>query len=202
MKAQNKELPDTEKASVCERMMKMTENELIQGLRNHDESAIEEIMERFTHYEAEKIYNVSRGNLSAADIEETAADVFLVLWNHSDKVREGSLRGYLASIAKSRAKDKMRSTSRHGEVLDIDDVVLADEYSISDNLDNQTLQKDLTDAMNSFGEPDREILLRYYYYYQTAPKIAEVMSMKLEAVKSKIKRGRTKLKAFLTERGY
>ncbi len=180
----------------------MTENELIQGLQNRDESAIEEIMERFTPYVSTIIYNVSRGNLSTADIEETAADVFIVLWNHSDKVREGSLRGYLASIAKSRAKDKMRTTARHGEVLDIEDVVLADEYSISDNIDRQTLQKDLREAMDIFGEPDREILMRYYYYYQTAPKIAEVMSLKLEAVKSKIKRGRTKLRAFLTERGY
>ena len=45
-------------------------------------------------------------------------------------------------------------------------------------------------------------MIRYYYYYQTAPKIAELLDMKLEAVKSKIKRARTKLKSFLKERGY
>ena len=180
----------------------MTEQELIQGLKKRDESAIEEIMECFTPYVSTIIYNVSRGSLSTADIEETAADVFFVLWNHSDKVQEGSLKGYIASIAKARAKDKIRSTVRHGEVVDIEDVVLADEYTISDNMDRQVLQKDLKDAISQFKEPDKEIIIRYYYYYQTAPKIAEVMELKLEAVKSKIKRARTKLKAFLTERGY
>ena len=64
------------------------------------------------------------------------------------------------------------------------------------------MQNDLKDALSQFGQPDKEIIIRYYYYYQTAPKIADIMSMKLEAVKSRIKRGRAKLKAFLTERGY
>ena len=73
---------------------------------------------------------------------------------------------------------------------------------IEDNIDRQVLHNDLCEALNQFGEPDKEILVRYYYYYQTANKIAEVMGLKLEAVKSKIKRARTKLKAFLTERGY
>ncbi len=180
----------------------MTEKEMVEGLKKHDESAIEEIMECFTPYVSTIIYNVSRGSMSTADIEETAADVFFVLWNHSDQVREGCLKGYIASIAKSRAKDKLRKTNRHGEILDIDDIVLADEYTLSENIDRQVLQNDLKDALSQFGQPDKEIIIRYYYYYQTAPKIADIMSMKLEAVKSRIKRGRAKLKAFLTERGY
>lgn len=180
----------------------MTEHELIQGLKNREESAIEEIMECFTPYVSTIIYNTSRGSLSTADIEEVAADVFFVLWNNSDKVREGSLKGYIGCIAKSRAKDKLRKVSRGGEVVDIDDVVLADEYTLSDNMDRQVLQKDLDDALSQFGEPDREIIVRYYYYYQTAPKIAQILDLKLEAVKSKIKRARAKLKEFLRERGY
>ena len=180
----------------------MTENELIKKLKKHDESAIEEIMERYTPYVSTIIYNMSRGSLSTSDIEETAADVFFVLWNHSDKVKEGSLKGYIASIAKSRALDKVRTAASSQKIVDIEDVVMADEYSLNDNIDSQVLQKDLEDALGQFGEPDREIIVRYYYYYQTAPKIAETLDLKLEAVKSKIKRARAKLKAFLTERGY
>ena len=54
----------------------MTEKEMVEGLKKHDESAIEEIMECFTPYVSTIIYNVSRGSMSTADIEETAADVF------------------------------------------------------------------------------------------------------------------------------
>lgn len=181
--------------------MKLEEKKVVDKLKKKDETALEEIMERYTPLVSAIIYNVSRGSLSSSDIEETAADVFFTLWNNAEKVQAESLKGYISSIAKSKAKDKLRSV-KSPEIIDIDDVVMADEYSISDNMDNQVLHNDLTEALNQFGEPEKEILVRYYYYYQTAPKIAEVMNLKLEAVKSKIKRARVKLKAFLKERGY
>lgn len=180
----------------------MNDNELLQGLKKHDESAIEEIMERYTPYVSTIIYNMSKGKLSTPDIEETAADVFFTIWSASDKIAEGSLKGFIAAVAKNKAKEKIRQIKPKDNIMDIDDVVLADEYSLSDSIDNKVLQQDLTDALDQFGEPDKEIVIRYYYYYQTAPKIAEILDMKLEAVKSKIKRARTKLKSFLKERGY
>lgn len=180
----------------------MTDNELIRRLKKHDESAIEEIMQRYTPYVSTIIYNLSRGNLSTADIEETAADVFFVLWKDPDKIEEDSLKGFIAGVAKNKAKEKLRQTKPKDNIVDIEDFVLADEYSLSDTIDNQVLQQDLSDALDQFGQPDREIIIRYYYYYQTAPKIAELMNLKLEAVKSKIKRARAKLKVFLQGRGY
>lgn len=179
----------------------MNENQLIKKLRKKDEAALEEIMNHYMPLVSAIIYNVSRGSLSKADIEETTADVFFTLWNNTDKVREGSLKGYISTIAKNKAKDRLRALGSQ-IVVDIDDVIVADEYTLSDNIDRQVLQKDLDDALNQFGQPDRDILVRYYYYYQTAPKIAEIMNLKTETVKSKIKRARLKLKAFLTERGY
>lgn len=180
----------------------MNDNELLQGLKKHDEPAIEEIMKRYTPYVSTIIYNLSRGTLSTPDIEETAADVFFTIWKNPEKIDEGSLKGFIAAVAKNKAKEKIRQIKPKHEVVDIEDVVMADEYSLSENMDNQVLQNDLKQALDQFGEPDREIVIRYYYYYQTAPKIAQMLDMKLEAVKSKIKRARTKLKAFLKERGY
>ena len=182
-------------------MNKMNENQIVDRLKKHDETALAEIMDKFTPLVSAIIYNVSRGSLTSSDIEETAADVFFTLWNNANKIQEGSLKGYLSAIAKTKALDKMR-TVKSPEIVDIDDVVLADEYMIEDNINQQALHKDLCDALNQFGEPDKEILVRYYYYYQTAQKIADIMNLKLEAVKSKIKRARVKLKTFLTERGY
>ena len=180
----------------------MTEIELIKGLKQHNESAIEEIMDKYSPYVTTVISNVSRGSLSTADIEEAAADVFFALWNNAENIREGYLCGYLAAIAKSKAHDKLRKTVQHGKLLDLEDVVLADEYSIQDNLDQQVMQKDIRDALDLFDEPDREIIIRYYYYYQTSPEISGLLGLNNETVKSKIKRARTKLKAFFTERGY
>ena len=180
----------------------MNEKEIIQRLKKRDESAIEEIMAHYTPYVSTIIYNVSKGSISAADIEEAAADTFFALWNNAEKIREGYLTGYLSAIAKSKAQSMLRRSRPKGEILDIDDVVMADEYSIEDNIDNSVLQKDIGEALDQFGQPDREIILRYYYYYQTAPEIAELVGLNKETVKSKIKRARERLKKFFTERGY
>ena len=67
-------------------------------------------------------------------------------------------------------------------------------------LENQQLQTELREALKQFEKQDREILIRYYYY-QTASRISEITGLSTEAVKSRIRRARTKLKAFLTERG-
>ena len=186
----------------CRKETIMDDNELLHRLKKHDESAIEEIMERYTPYVSTIIYNLSRGKMSTPDIEETAADVFFTIWSEPQKITEGSLKGFIAAVAKNKAKEKIRRLKPKDNIIDIDDVVLADEYSLSDSIENKVLQQDLKQALDQFGEPDREIIIRYYYYYQTAPKIAELLDLKLEAVKSKIKRARTKLKSFLKERGY
>lgn len=180
----------------------MTDNELIAELQKQNESALEEIMTRYTGYVSTIIYNLSRGSLPPSDIEEAAADVFIALWNNAEKIQTDSLKGFIAAVAKNKARETIRRIKPKGEIVDIDDVVMADEYTLPDSIDNKVLQKDISDALGQFGQPDREIILRYYYYYQTAPSIAERMGLKLEAVKSKIKRGRSKLKAFLQERGY
>ena len=50
--------------------------------------------------------------------------------------------------------------------------------------------------------PEREIIVRYYYYSQNTAKIAEVMNLNINTVKSKLRRARDKIKTKLIERGY
>lgn len=167
-----------------------------------DENALEDIIREYTPYVSTIIYNVSRGNISVSDMEEVTADVFITLWKNSEKVRAETLKGYIAAIAKSRAKDKLRSLSGKAAIVDIEDAELADEYSLSDGIDSKELSADIEGAVNTLGEPDREIVIRYYYYYQTTKKISELLEMNADTVKTKLRRARTKLRAALEERGY
>ena len=123
-------------------------------------------------------------------------DAKVVIISGHAPVRESS---FSVCCVQGLGVDRDLSGCRH---LDLEDVVLADEYSIQDNLDQQVMQKDIRDALDLFGEPDREIIIRYYYYYQTSSEISGLLGLNNETVKSKIKRARTKLKAFFTERGY
>jgi len=174
---------------------------IIDKLKQQDEAALEQIIQIYTPYVSTIIYNVSRSSLNTEDIEEICADVFITLWKNTDKIKADTFKGYLAAIAKSRAKDKLRS-QKNTNITDIEDVELADEYSLADNIDNGELSRTLRSCVEKLGEPDSEIVLRYYYYYQTSKTISEIMNMNSDTVKTKLRRAKAKLRAMLEERGY
>ena len=62
-------------------------------------------------------------------------------------------------------------------------------------------QRFVQEALNRLSEEEKEIFIRYYYFYQTTEEIGDAMEIRQNTVKSKLKRGRKKLKGFLMERG-
>ena len=105
----------------------MNDEQLVQRLKKHDEAALEEIMHKYNAYVSVIIYNMSRGGLSAADMEEAAADTFYSLWLNSGKVRAESLGGYIAAIAKTKTLDKLRAAGKN-DAVEIDEAIMTDEY--------------------------------------------------------------------------
>lgn len=181
-------------------MIKMNDEQLVKRLKKGDERALERIMQKYTALMSAIVYNISNGTLSASDIEEVVSDSFLVLWNNADKVQKEALKGYLCSIVKSRAKNKIRDL-KQPDVLHLDDVVVEDEFTLSKHTEDKELGGILYNAVNAMGEPDSEIVLRHYYYYQSSSKISEAMGINAETVKTKIRRAKVKLKKLLEERG-
>lgn len=57
-------------------------------------------------------------------------------------------------------------------------------------------------AVDALPSQDREIFLRHYYYAQTVQEIADLMGLDGATVKTKLRRGRMKLKQILTREGY
>ena len=49
------------------------------------------------------------------------------------------------------------------------------------------------------GEPDREIFLRHYYCFQNVADIALALDMNVNTVKTRLRRGRERLRAELME---
>ena len=94
----------------------MDSEKLSRKLKENDESALEEIIDRFTPLVSTIIYNLSNGNLSTSDIEEVTADTFISLWYNREKIQPDKLKGYICCIAKNKAKDKLKSLNRHKTV--------------------------------------------------------------------------------------
>ncbi len=177
-------------------MEKLAE-QLIQG----DVKAFETIVDRFTPLVSTIVYNLANGSLSVPDIEDLTSDTFITLWYNREKVQPDKLKGYICCIAKNKAKNKLKLVFRH-KIVNIDEVNYEDGLVVSEEIENKIVSEVLKEALDIIGEPDKEIIVRHYYYYQSSTEISEKMGMKSETVKSRIKRAREKLKTILAERGY
>ena len=179
----------------------MNDSKLAVRLKNKDQKAFEQVIEKYTPLVSTVIYNVSRGSLSKEDIEETVTDVFVTLWKNADHIIDDKLKGYICRIAKTRALNKLSAVSAH-QLLNIDDYDPEDDFSVSAEVESKQLADELREIISEMEMPDREIIVRYYYYSQNTAKIAEVLQLNINTVKSKLRRARDKIKSKLIERGY
>ena len=100
-------------------------------------------------------------------------------------------------MARNRAKSFLRSSH---QTLPMDEDVL----ELPDaSPENQALEKDvrrrLLAAVKSMPPVDKEIFLRYYYEYQTMEQISASMDIPVGTIKSRLSRGRRRLKQVIME---
>lgn len=176
--------------------MELTESKALRLLQQGSTDALQWFIRKYTPYVSTIIYNIIGSSMSVSDTEEVASDVFFALWENADKVKSGSVRGYLGSIARNKAKNKFREAGF--------ELPLEEELYISEDLplEEQHMEKELQDAVRqevlNMTEPDREILLRYYYYYQPIARISQEMGMSAANIKVRLHRARNTLRSTLS----
>ena len=177
----------------------MKEARLLWRLQNGESAALGEIMELYTPYVAAIVRNIIDPPLQEEDVEEVVADVFLSLWKNAADIEDGKLRPWLAAVTRNRAKDKLRALHLNLPLED-DALELIAEDPEFEAVRQEAIQA-TKEAVDSLGEPDRSIFLRYYYLYQKTDEIAAAMGIKPSIVRNRLSRGREKLKTRLVERG-
>ena len=179
----------------------MNERAVLRRLKDGDTGALSEIIGFYTPYLYTIAANIMSPQLPPEDIEEVVSDAFVRLWTHRGEVQPGKLKPWLAAVCRNLAKDALRA-ARLAEPLD-DDLL---EIAAPDNMEKAVLYAELTEitreAVDSLGEPDSEIFKRHYFLYQKTDEIAAVMDLNAATVRTKLRRGRERLRAYFTERGY
>ena len=173
----------------------MTDAEALTLLKSGDHQALEWFIDRYSSYVGTIINNILRNSMSRSDVEEVTSDVFVTLWKSSERLIPLNIKGYLSRVARSLALHKLRE--RTDELPLEDDILVLEEDSVIEKLDRQERDRIVRDAVLSMPQPDREIFLRYYYYCQSVAVIAGKMQMNPSTVKTRLKRGRDKLRQHL-----
>ncbi len=178
----------------------MDERHALRGLTQRNEEALAWFIRRYAPYVNTIVFNILGDAMSVRDVEEVSSDVFLVLWNNADRIRPGKVKAYLSGVARNRARDRLRQT---GQELPLEeDFLPTAETDMEHDLEVRELARQVNQAIQSMDQPDREIFLRHYYYGQPLSRIAEEMEMNLSTVKTRLRRGRTKLKDELRKGGF
>ena len=173
------------------------EQYLIRQIKSGSQKALETVIDRYGSYVKAIAANIIKPPMTDADVEEVVSDVFLSLWSHPGDPDRGSLKGYLAAITRNKARDRLRSF--HIEVPLENDFLEVPVEDSCRQIELAQLKQAVKQMVDRLEEPDRTILLRYYYFYQKTDAIARDMGMNPATVRTKLARSRQKLKEWLTQ---
>ena len=131
------------------------------------------------------------------DAEECVSDTFLAFYNNLDDFdpEKGSIKGYLALIARRRAINLYRTLKRQRCNEDaLDEGTAAEE---TDCVADYETRQALVEAVKALGEPDSTIVTRKYILGETAKEISAKVGLSPEAVQKRLERSTHKLKTML-----
>lgn len=180
----------------------MNDNQIMAIFPQDEEKWFLTLIDHYTPYVTTIISGIAKGALTASDIEEVAADVFFKTWRSREQIKAPSLKAFVAQITRNATIDRLRVKDM--EFVPYDDDVL--QISCPDQTDDLAILRDqkqaMEDAVRSFGEPDREIFIRYYYFGESLKIISDKLGLKVATAKTKLHRSRSRLRSILEERGY
>lgn len=178
----------------------MREELILRKIRNADQSGLEALMDRYIPYVSAVVWNILRYSMTAEDAEEVVSDVFLAAWEQAEDLRAGSVRPWLGAVARNKAKNKLRKA---GFDLPLEENVLElpGTGSPEEAMERSEEQRLVRRAVGYLPKQDRELFLRYYYYAQTVGEISLQMGLNESTVKTRLRRGRMRLKELLMRWG-
>lgn len=183
--------------------------ELVGLLSSGDDFALGTLYDRH----ASLVFRLARAIVGGdADAEEVTADVFLQLWDRGDAFdpHRGSLRSWLATIARSRALDHVRSRDRrhaaHVRAAEAHDDGAAVNLSAVESPDRRTIVGEIRDvldrAMDELSVEQRRAIELAYFGGLTQSEIATTLGEPLGTVKTRIRDGMNRLReTFISSRG-
>ena len=179
----------------------MTDAQIIHDIKSGNETAINYAMNKYSKLMWSIAATILINAATAEDIEECVADVFVYLWQNHEKYNEqrGGLKSWLCTIVKSKAIDKYRQLSRKSELslLSLSDEIGIEEIAAVDDIMTAETKSELIEAVNSLEEPDREIIIRRYYYQQKPKEIGFILDIPIKQVKNRLYRSKLKLREML-----
>lgn len=166
------------------------------------EREFEKIIDRYTAYVVAVISKVAKERLNREDIEELASDVFAKLWERKNElnIQEGKEKAYIGASARNHTLNLLKKRGLLS-TIPLEEDVISDNATPEKVLLEEEEATTIRQVIESLPEPDDEIFIRRYFYFEKIIDIARALNMKEQTVTTKLHRGKQKLVKLFKERG-
>lgn len=184
----------------------MNDREIIQLYFNRDQSALSATAKKYGKYCTSIAKNILGSN---EDAEECVNDTYLCAWNSIPPTRPTILSAFLGTITRNLAFNNYKHNHvmkrGNGEIAVVLDE-LAECVSGLDDVEQEIDRRELVATIDSFldnlSPQKRNIFICRYWYSDSISSIARRYKMTESNVSVTLNRLRSKLKEYLSERGY
>lgn len=170
-------------------------------IRDGDERALATLYDRHGRF----VYSLAHAIVSGdADAEEVTEDVFVMIWTAPDRFDpgRGTLKAWLATLARTRALDRVRSGKRrqaaHERAAVLSEegmaVGLADTGPADERVFRSEVRTSLERALTALNDDQRRALELAYFGGLTQSEIAATLGEPLGTVKTRLRDGMAKLR--------
>lgn len=182
-------------------MILITDKDLLKLLHKKPEKGLGKLLDLYMGLVYSIVWDKLATLFSREDIEECVSDIFYEFYLNLDSLdlRKGTIKAFLATMAKRRAIDYFRKARLGvGKTVSLEGL---ENIIPTGTVEESVLQGELGNALVAgikyLGEPDSEIFIRKYYLGQSTKTIAQALDIKENTIDKKVSRGLGKLKQIL-----
>lgn len=163
------------------------------------ERTFKKYMKKYLNYSYTIVFRILIPPYSIQDVEDIVADVFESVWRNISKIdiKNGNIKSYIGSISRNKSINFLK-LKENGNI-DLNDELIIEGDNLEEKVIKEILEEKVREEVSKMNEPEREIVIRYYFYYQKISQISKEMDIPENTVKSKLYRSRALLKDKLSE---
>jgi RNA polymerase sigma-70 factor (ECF subfamily) len=178
-----------------------TDQDLQDALLGRQEEALSEAYRRF----GQKVYRTAFGVLRRSELaEDVTQEVFVRLWQRPERfdVTRGTLSGFLQLDAHGRSIDLVRSERARAD-REIREQQLSASSNSRDSLEEQVMKRisseRIREALETLDADERLPIALAFFQGHSYRRVAEALGLPEGTVKSRIRRGLSRLQELLGE---
>ena len=177
----------------------MSEVAVIAGVKDRNAGLFNDLICRYS----KNMWPIACAVLKAAggeqEVENCIAEIFAALWEYPEKYdpQGSSLQDWLCTEVRSKAMERYRVLSGSGSVP-LDGPMMMGRMGMQDAELLKKNKRELSAAVASLSESERDILIRRFFYEQTVREIAIALNLTPKDVQGQLHRSKQLLRKALS----